>query len=275
MNKIILITCWYGKYPWYLPYYIHSCSFNPDIDFVIITDNTDKIPFLPKNVKIIDKKLEEIIDTTSRKMGFQINIDYPYKLCDFKPAYGFMFPEIINGYDFWGHCDLDIIYGNIRSFFTDVFLDNYDYISVRHDYTTGCFGLYRNNDLLNNYFFNSKDYKTVFSDPKHYCFDECNFAWDELTSGASIFDLETEIESFTHLMKNAERTNNIRTHFDFILMEGYDGRLRFDKGKIIYKNKYEAIMFHLFWLKKVYSPKKWPKKIPERYNISPTKIYSR
>lgn len=273
MNKIILITCWYGKYPWYLPYYVHSCSFNPDIDFVIITDNTDEIPFLPKNVKIIGKKLEEIIDATSQKIGFQINIDYPYKLCDFKPAYGFMFPEIIDGYDFWGHCDLDIIYGNIRSFFTDIFLDSYDYISVRHDYTTGCFALYRNNDVLNNYFFNSKDYKKVFSDSKHYCFDECNFAWDELTSGASIFDLETEIESFTHLMKDAEKQNNIRTHFDFILMEGYDGRLKFDEGKIIYKNKYEAIMFHLFWLKKVFNPKKWPKKIPDKYSISPTKIY--
>ncbi|KAA0127285.1 hypothetical protein FY557_14040 [Chryseobacterium sp. SN22] len=273
MKKIILITCWYGEYPWYLPYYLHSCSFNPNIDFVIITDNEQKIASLPDNVKIIHKKLDDIIDETSAKIGFRINIDTPYKLCDFKPAYGFMFPDLIKDYDFWGHCDLDIIYGDIRSFFTNDFLDNYDYISVRHDYTTGCFALYRNIDLLNNFFKRSKDYEKVFSNPKHYCFDECNFVWDELTKGISIFELETEIESFTHLMKEAEISESLRTHFDFILMEGFVGHLKFNNGKIIYRNKYEAIMYHLFWLKKVFNPIKSPKKIPDYYRISPTRIY--
>jgi hypothetical protein len=146
MKKIILITCWYGDYPWYLPYYLHSCSFNPSVDFVIVTDNKHKITSLPDNVKIIYKKLDDIISETSAKIGFKINIDTPYKLCDFKPAYGFMFPDLIKDYDLWGHCDLDIIYGDIRAFFTNDFLDSYDYISVRHDYTTGCFALYRNTD---------------------------------------------------------------------------------------------------------------------------------
>lgn len=273
MKKIILITCWYGDYPWYLPYYLHSCSFNPSVDFVIVTDNKHKITSLPDNVKIIYKKLDDIISETSAKIGFKINIDTPYKLCDFKPAYGFMFPDLIKDYDLWGHCDLDIIYGDIRAFFTNDFLDSYDYISVRHDYTTGCFALYRNTDLLNNFFKKSKDYKLVFSDPKHYCFDECNFVWDELTKGSSIFDLETEIVSFTHLMKEAEISESLRTHFDFILMEGFVGHLKFDNGKIIYRNKYEVIMYHLFWLKKVFNPAKLPKKIPDYYRISPTRIY--
>lgn len=272
-HKIIIITCWYGKYPWYLPYYLHSCIYNPTIDFVIITDNSDEILNLPKNVKIIFKNLYDIITETSEKLKFTINIDYPYKLCDFKPAYGFMFPELVKGYDFWGHSDLDLIYGDIRSFLTYSILENYDYLSVRHDYTTGCFGLYRNNNFVNNFFQKSKDYKRVFSDSKHYCFDECNFAWDYLVEGTSIFDVETEIESFTHLMKKAEVEGILRTHFDFILMEGYVGYLKFDKGKIIYRNKYEAIMYHLFWLKKIFSPKKQPKYIPETYYISSKKIY--
>lgn len=272
-DKIILITCWYGEYPWYLPYYLHSCSYNSNIDFVIITDNTDEVPNLPENVKIILKSLPDIISATSEKLNFNINIDYPYKLCDFKPAYGFMFPELIKGYDFWGHCDLDIIYGDIRSFFTSELLENYDYLSVRHDYTTGCFGLYRNIDLMNNYFQKSKDYKKVFSESKHYCFDECSFAWDYLVDGSSIFDVETEIESFTHLMKQAELEKTVRTYFDFILMEGFEGHLKFEKGKIIYRNKYEAVMYHLFWLKKKFKPTTWPKKIPETYYISSTRIY--
>ena len=272
-QKIAILICWYGPYPWYFPYFIHSCKFNPTIDFVIITDNDNSIQNKPQNVKIIHKTLDEIKATASEKLGFAVNIDYPYKLCDFKPAYGFLFPEIINGYEFWGQSDLDIIYGNIREFITDEMLNTYDFMSIRHDYTTGCFALYRNNEKMNTFFIRSKDYKLVFSSPKHYCFDECNFAWDELTAGKSIFDLNTEIESFTHIVRAAESSNEIKAHFDFILMEGKTGRVVFDNGRIIYKNQFEAILYHLFWLKKVYFPQRIPKNIPDKYYISPTRIY--
>lgn len=55
-------------------------------------------------------------------------------------------------------------------------LEEYDFISVRHDYTTGCFALYKNTPMLNTFFMRSKEYKKVFSNSEHYCFDECNFA---------------------------------------------------------------------------------------------------
>lgn len=270
--NIAILTCWYGPYPWYFPYFIHSCSYNPTIDFYIITDNVQSIPSRPANVIIVHKTIDDLKAIANEKLGFVVSIDNPYKLNDFKPAYGFIFPEIIEGYDFWGHSDLDIIYGDIREFLNDEMLTLYDFISLRHDYTTGCFCLYRNNQKINTIFMRSKDYRLVLSNAQHYCFDECNFAWDELKSGKSIFELQTEIESFTHLMKAAETTNEIKVHFDFILMEGKTGRIVFDNGKVIYKNKFEAVLFHLFWLKKVYNPKE-VKEIPNKYYISPTRIY--
>ncbi|MBP1225089.1 DUF6625 family protein [Flavobacterium sp. 1355] len=273
INSIAILICWSGSYPWYFPYFIHSCKYNIDIDFYIITDNKETILNKPSNVKIIDKSLEEIREEASKKLGFKVNIDYPYKLCDFKPAYGFIFSELIKGYDFWGQSDIDIIYGNIRDFLTDELLNTYDFISMRHDYTTGCFALYKNNDLMNNFFKRSKDFKTVFTSPDHYCFDECNFVWDDLTMGKSIFELKTNIESFTHLIKSAEISGEIKPHFDFILLEGLTGQITFDNGRIYYKNKYEGIMYHLFWFKKFYKPKKIIKKIPDKYFISKAKIY--
>lgn len=272
LTSIASITCWYGKFPWYFPYFLHSCSFNPTVDFYIITDNKNKIDNKPENVKIIYKTLDEIKASASEKLGFSVNIDYPYKLCDFKPAYGFLFPEIIESYDFWAQSDLDIIFGDIRLFLTEDFLASYDFISMRHDYTTGCFALYRNNEIMNTFFMKSKDYKLVFSNSKHFCFDECNFAWDPLTFGRSIFEIQTEIVSFTHLVKAAEITKEIRTHFDFIIIEGYTGDVVFENGKIIYKNEYEGLLFHLFWIKKTYSPKIPPKNIPNFYKIGPVKI---
>lgn len=32
--SIAILTCWYGNYPWYFPYFIHSCSYNPILDLV-------------------------------------------------------------------------------------------------------------------------------------------------------------------------------------------------------------------------------------------------
>ena len=123
VEPICLITCWYGTYPWYFSYFIHSCSYNPTIDFYIITDNQQIINNKPENVKIIYKTLEEIKALASKKLGFALNINCPYKLCDFKPAYGFLFPELIKDYDFWGHGDLDVVYGNIRNFMTKEILN--------------------------------------------------------------------------------------------------------------------------------------------------------
>jgi hypothetical protein len=149
----------------------------------------------------------------------------------------------------------------------------YGFIGLRHDYTTGCFSMYRNSEKMNKLFMESKDYKKIFSNSKHYCFDECSFAWNDLRDGKSIFDIKTETQSLTYLVKSAELRGEIRAHFDFILMKGKTGRVVFDNGRVIYKQQFEAILYHLFWLKKVYAPEKIPKKVPGKYYISPTRIY--
>jgi len=106
MKSIALITCWYGPYPWYFPYFVFSCKYNPTVDFIIVTDNEDNIPNKPENLKIIYTKFDDLKTDFSEKLGFTVNLDYPYKLCDFKPAYGYLFPEIVKDYDFWGISDI-------------------------------------------------------------------------------------------------------------------------------------------------------------------------
>jgi len=274
-KHIGLLTCWFGLYPWYFPYYLHSCSYNPSIDFIIITDNDEIIPHKPQNVKIVRKSLEEVKLCASEKMGFTVSMDYPYKLCEFKPAYGFLFPEITAGYDFWGYSDIDVIFGNVREFITDEMLNKYDFISLRHDYTTGCFALYRNDKRMNAFFMRSKDYKYVFSDPSYHNFDECGFGFAGLHLGKSIFEVETRIESLTHIIKAADKNNEINAHFDFILMEGTAGRLAFDNGRIIYKKELEAVLYHLVTFKKGCIVPRRLGNIPSYYTISPTRISHR
>ena len=228
---------------------------------------------LPGNVKIINISLRDVSDLAGYKMGYSIDIGYAYKLCDFKPAYGFIFSEYIKDYDFWGQSDIDVIYGDIQGFITDEVLTEFDFISVRHDYTTGCFALYRNNALMNNIFRRSKDCRKVLTDSRYWGFDEFNFLHPLLSDGSSIFNFKTEIETFTHIIKKADMQKEIKAYFDFILLEGVPGRIKFNKGRIIYDNKVEAVLYHLFWLKKVYKPGLMERKIPDQYYISPKRIY--
>jgi hypothetical protein len=269
--KFCFLTCWFGPYPWYFPYFIHSCSYNLTVDFIIITDNQETFE-KPENVKIINKTLGEIKTIATKSLGFPVKLDFAYKLCDFKPAYGFLFPDIIKDYAFWGQTDLDIILGNIRAFITDEMLDAYDFINMRHDYTTGCFALYRNTEQMNTFFMRSKDYKAVFSASEYMGFDECSFAFGGLENGKSIFEIPTQIESFTHLIKAADGKKEINAHFDFILLEGTTGRVTFDNGRVFYKKELEAILYHLVRFKKNCVIPKKIGNIPSYYRITPTKI---
>ena len=272
MKKIVIIICWFGKFPWYYPYFIHSCGFNLTVDFKLITDNKSILISLPSNVQLINYSFGGIKKYIKEKHKLEINIENAYKLCDFKPAYGFIFNNLIKNYDYWGYCDLDIILGNIRKIWDKSILLNYDFINVRHDYTTGCFALFKNNVFMNQLFMKSKDFVKVFQDSKHYCFDECNFKWFEIMEGKDIFTLNTEIESMTEVIKRAQNNKEIKPYFNFIIAEGTPGDISFNKGKILYKNKYEVMLYHLRMFKLIYSQKSKINVIPNKYFISSHEI---
>ncbi len=273
LKSIAIITCWYGKFPWYYSYFIQSCLFNPTIDFYIITDNDDSLIEKAANVKFIYKTLKDIEDKASLRLGFKVNIQNPYKLCDFKPAYGYIFSELIENYDFWGHGDIDLIFGNIRTFITDDLMNNYDLISVRPDWVPGCFLLFKNIPKMNLLFTQSKDYEKVFRSGTHFCFDETNFSHELFTAGYKYTEISSEIESMMHVIKRLEELHQIRPYFDLHIVEGRPGRLKWCNGILIYRNQFEVLLYHLIKLKEVYQPKNIRKEIGGTFFISPTRIY--
>lgn len=165
MKRIILIIVYFGQFRNDNSFWLKSIELNPDIDFLIFTDQTIKAP---KNVKIVQTTFSEVVKYIQNQYDFTVAIPQPYKLCDFKPAYGELFQEYIKDYEFWGHCDNDLIFGNIRKFITDDILKAFDRILIR-----GHFTLYKNNLEVNKtYKEASPSYKVVFSNSKNYCFDE-------------------------------------------------------------------------------------------------------
>lgn len=272
-KRVGTIICYFGPMPWYFNYFLHSCRFNPSIDFYVISDHLVAHTDAPENVTFVKMSIAEFNDLASSKLGIATQVTNGYKVCDFKPMFGLIFNDLLHQYDYWAQSDIDVIYGDLRCFLDDIFDADYDYISVRHDFTTGCFSVFKNNSLVNNLFRKSKDIEKVLSGSTHYCFDECNFVQPLLNAGKSIWEVDTEIYSYTHIIREAEQTGAIKAHFDFLLIEGITGKIKFRNGKLIYNNQFEAMLYHLYMLKRVYTPRTSPKNIPDQFNISPTRIY--
>jgi hypothetical protein len=272
-GSVAIVVCYIGKLPWYFIYFIHSCKYNTTVDFIIVTDDEAYTFKVPINVKLVYMSLTQINELATRKLGFKTSIVNGYKLCDFKPTYGILFSELIHGYDFWGHGDIDLIFGDIRAFINQKMLREFELISVRHDFLTGQFLLFKNNDNLNALFTRSKDYKRVLQSEQHFCFDETNFQWNGFTEGRAFDEIPSEIESMTHLAKRLQNEEGLKVHFDFLIVEGVPGKLNWSKGKLFYRNKYEILLYHMVVFKKVCVAPKSVKRIPDTFRVSPTRIY--
>lgn len=209
-------------------------------------------------------------------LGINIDLVNPYKLCDLKPALGNIFRSIFHEYDFWGYTDIDLILGNIRSFFTRELLDVYDVLFVRKEYATGSLFLIRNCGCCNYLYMNSPDYESVFADAhKYYDFDECAHEWQQLREGISIFDIKTNIVSFTQVVKKMEMEMQLRPYFKNIALE-YIPRKQsavFQNGRIYYNGK-EYIIYH-FVRNKMSSFFTFPhwNVIPTNYRITPYGVF--
>jgi len=171
MKSIVFIVPYFGKFPSYFQIWLNSCKCNPTINWIIFTDIETPYSY-PDNVKVINITFEKLRNYIQSKYDFPIDLHVPYKLCDYKPAYGEIFQEYISEYDYWGHCDVDLIWGNIRHFITEQLLSQkYDKL-----FNFGHCILYHNtkenNQTYRSTIANIPNYQKVFSSPFNFYFDE-------------------------------------------------------------------------------------------------------
>lgn len=169
--RIALVVPYFGTWPVWFPAFLQSCKYNPSIHWLLFTDCEIPAASYP-NVRFIPSTLQTLNTLASRKVGFDLTIEHPFKLCDLKPAYGLIFEDYLDAYDFWGHCDMDIVWGNIRAFITDDILEGYDIISTRKGKMSGHFTLYRNTAALKTLFTRDPEYRDIFCSLRHHAFDE-------------------------------------------------------------------------------------------------------
>lgn len=167
MNKYIMISTYFGNLPEHFNLWLESASKNNQIDFLIVGDaNVLEYGTFPRNVKFLKMTFQAFRELVQSKFDFKITLNTPYKICDYKPVYGYVFQKYISDYKYWGHIDLDTILGDIVKFLPR---DEYDKI-----YVFGHMCIYRNTPENNTRFMidAGMNYKDVFTTNNSMIFDE-------------------------------------------------------------------------------------------------------
>lgn len=185
-NKIVLLMPYFGKLPSYFGAYLKSIE-NKLFDVLWISDLL--VENSPANFKTVLMSLEDVRDRMIKTLGTYVVINDGRRLCDFRPMYGQIFSDLIEGYDYFGWGDCDLVYGDdFNTFLEQVVLPGeYDAISLHKDFLTGPTCFLRNNETMKSLYKKANNWKDVCSFKGNggvYIFDECggNFH-DKLFSG--------------------------------------------------------------------------------------------
>ena len=168
--KILVLIPYFGKFPAYFRETLLSMENNKRIDWLFITDqvfesNSPNITIITTTFEMFKKLIKEKIGT---------DLSSPYKICDYRPCFGIIFSDYIIDYDYWGHCDLDLIFGNLDIVYEIAQKNIYDKI-----FKFGHLSLYKNTPLVNNAYTKSAttpnlniDYRDILNNPFSLVFDE-------------------------------------------------------------------------------------------------------
>ncbi len=191
MKDVALVNVYFGKAPHWIHFFIKSCSNNPKYSWILFTDMD--ITSRVDNVIIIPFTLKEFNELASEKLNMPINVSCPYKLCDYKPAYGRVFEDYLSEYHYWGYCDIDLVFGDLDSFL-EPSLGKFDIITTENEYLAGHFTLYRNNNHTKQLFNRIHNIKKCLIDSKRlYYLDEIgNYIGSPFADQYGMLFLETK-----------------------------------------------------------------------------------
>lgn len=174
--KIAIIIPFFGKWPEWIDLYFFSCSNNSGIDWFFLTDCDIPVVY-STNLHFQAISFSDYCQMAGRKLKFDFNPSNPYKLCGLRPFYGFIHQDLIQGYDYWGFGDVDIVWGNIKKFYTDEMFEKYDVFSSHADRISGHLAIIKNTKYYREVCFKIKDWKLKLQNPEAIALDEADFSW--------------------------------------------------------------------------------------------------
>ena len=249
MKSIVVIFPYFGKLPVQYKMWRESALSNPSIDFMFFTD-ADIEP--AKNIIVNKMQFSDSQQLVQNAFEFQIVLNRPYKLCEYKQAYGYILQEYIKDYDFWGFGDLDLVYGDIRTFITEEVLMHKFILGWGH------LSLLHNDEGTNTYFMKQEagyqNYREAFTTSKITFFDEfnhkgCSDKWRDCRPENCWLE-----EPFDNVSKPKQsyHFNSLNRGWHQVLFEHIGNKLymiRFNNGKIEKKESLYAHFQHRSFMK--------------------------
>mgnify|MGYP007122036467 CR=1 FL=1 len=249
MKKIVLIFPYFGILPPQYPAWRATALRNPTIDFLFFTDaDVDSA----ENIIVHKMPFSDFQQIVQKAFDFPISLDRPYKLCEFKQAYGFILQDYIKEYDLWGYGDLDLVYGDIRTFLTDSVLEHKFLLGWGH------LTLLHNDEDANTYFMKPvvgyQNYKDAFTTTKITYFDEfrhkgCSDKWHDCRPEDCWLECPFDNISFP---KRSYHLNSATRGWKQVIFEHVDNKLymiRFHHGRIEKKESLYAHFQHRGFMK--------------------------
>jgi hypothetical protein len=184
--RACIVIPYFGRWPRWFHLFLKTCAANPSVHWLFVSDTAFEQP-LPPNVRLHALSLEALRSLACERLNMEIELSYPFKVCDFRPAFGHIFEEHLGDYAFWGWGDVDVFFGDILKSLRRL-MDVYDVISPRPDFLAGEFTLIRNAEPFNSLYRKSRDYEMVFRNRRGWDFEEYGFFHDR------------PVDSMTHVL---------------------------------------------------------------------------
>lgn len=243
---VALIIPYFGSWPVYLNTFLKTISAQVSMDVHFVTDLEIPEQDVPNNVFFHEVNFEELKEIISLKMGFEVSLSSPRKLCDFRPAYGYIFTDIVDGYEYWAFGDIDVCYGDVEKFISPM-LGSADVISFREDWLSGSLCIFRNKRAVSEVFLKCTRLREYFTTHVHIAFDESCGVYKEISGRGPDAILEYgQLQSFSQLIRQAELNGELMVHRDKVICESLElgGYLRYENGTIKDAGGMEYAYYH-------------------------------
>lgn len=172
--SICLVMPYFGKWPFWMPFFLQSCRLNPSVEWLFYSDCAP-LDNCPENVRVVSMSFADYCQHVSSRLDIDFRPTQAYKLCDIRPAFGLIHEADLQGYDFWGFGDIDLVYGDLRAYFTAERLQSHDLYSTHARRVSGHLCLIRNTPRMRDAFKRMPSWRQRFCDPQHQALDEGAF----------------------------------------------------------------------------------------------------
>lgn len=172
---IRFVIPYFGSWPFWMDFFLEGCRRNADVEWLFFTDCG--VPAkAPPNVSFVEISFQAYCGLVSDRLGISFYPLQPYKLCDIKPALGYIHEDYLRDVDFWAFGDIDVVYGDLRRYFTAARLAEKDLFSTHTRRVSGHLCLLRNTKLMREAFMRIPNWQQRYADPAHQALDEGAFS---------------------------------------------------------------------------------------------------